>query len=284
MFQYIGGQSTYDLFETVSIIMTAILCLFFIKEKTTKLGLFSKHIVFFVSKRFSRAGKALKYFLAFVEWFALTVITVVIGLNNITFGDMVGTGANYFGTLFSFIILGFVFSVVIASNPMEQMDLATCLLPFRLIFLKIACFGQGCCWGIPWKYGLYNYHDDHPGNQVPVQAIEALLALAIFIFLLIYRKKAKTGTVFPMYIILYSATRFPVEFLSAAHEKIAGPFNTYHFLCIAGVAIGFIMLIIVNFFGDKMTAFFEKPHRKLNEKIAKYEEEKSIKFAKKTKR
>jgi signal transduction histidine kinase len=79
--------------------------------------------------------------------------------------------------------------------------------------------------------------------------------------------------------ILYSATRFPVEFLSAAHEKVLGPFNTYHFLCIAGIIIGLAMLLIVKRFGEKIAEIYEKPHEKFALKMAQKEEQKALNLA-----
>ena len=98
--------------------------------------------------------------------------------------------------------------------------------------------------------------------------ITPITANAIIFFLFFIRKKTKPGQLYPAYLIAYSATRFPVEFLSEAHEKILGPFNTYHFLCIAGVVIGLLMLLIVKFFGEKLYAFFEKPHEKFEAKVS----------------
>lgn len=266
MYRFFGEQDAYSLFNTIAVIATILISLLFVKYKTNELGLYSQHAVLYTSKKAPLLGTILKYFLAFIELSLLTTVTLIMVNFNYPFGDLVGTGANYFGGLFACGILGIVCSVIIMANPLKQMDIATLLLPMRLFFLKVACYLNGCCWGIEWEHGPYNNHYHHPGNQVPVQAIEAGLAIAILIFLLVYRKKAKPGTLYPMYMILYSATRFFVEFFSAAHEKILGPFNTYHFLCIAGVAIGIIMLIINHFFGDKMMTFFDKPHKKLEEK------------------
>ena len=161
---------------------------------------------------------------------------------------------------------------------MKQMDIVAPLLPLRLVFLKIACYFNGCCWGIPWEYGPYNHHYDHPGNQVPVQAIEAFWAFSIFVFLLIYRKKAKPGTIYPMYIILYSATRFCSEFFRR-EENVLWIFKRYHLLCLAGVTIGLVLLFIVKIWGNKIQNLFEKPHKNLDLKIAQYKNQQALKLA-----
>ena len=67
---------------------------------------------------------------------------------------------------------------------------------------------------------------------------------------------------------MYSVTRFPIEFLSEAHQKIWGPFNTYHFLCIAGVVYGLIIWFIVNQLGENISAFFDRQHEKIDARLA----------------
>jgi len=274
MHQFFGDLNAYDLFNNIGIYVAIISIFFLVKTKTKTMGLYSRYAIFYVSKKSLRAKKFLEYFLAFIELFCLTAISILVALLNTPFGDLIGTGGNYFASLFIFPILGTIFSVLIKANPLEQMDIVTLLLPIRLFFVKLACYCQGCCWGISWKYGPYNHHYDHPGNQVPVQAIEAFWMLLIFIFLLWYRKKAKTGTLFPIYMILYSVTRFFSEFFRN-EENVLWIFKTYHLLCLAGIAIGLIMLLIVKMFGEKITEHFENSHRKLDLKIAQHEEQKA---------
>ena len=157
--------------------------------------------------------------------------------------------------------------------------MATLLIPIQLVFLKLACFLNGCCWGIPWEHGLYNHHPHHPGKQVPVQAIEVLFALVIFIFLLWYRRKAKAGTIFPMFMILYSFTRFFSEFVTAAYPDIIGPFNMYQILCAIGFVIGLLLFFIVTKFGDKISDFFERLPNKLQAGMARKNEKREQEIA-----
>lgn len=268
---YFGELYAYDLFNSIGIYVALISSVFLVKAKTEMLGLWSRSAVFSVLKKSEKKANILKHVLSFVEIVLMSVVSIATALFNSPFGELVGTGANYFGNLFGFAILGTFFSVAIMANPMEQMDIVTILLPVRLFFVKIACFCQGCCWGIPWEYGPYNHNPNHPGNQVPVQAIEIFWVMLIFIFLLWYRKRAKKGTVFPMYMILYSATRFPIEFFKADYENILGPFKMYHFLCAAGFVIGLSFYLFAVKFGDRMFKFVDNKHEQLNIKIDMYE-------------
>ena len=183
---------------------------------------------------------------------------------NQPFGRLVGTGGNYFGLLTVVWLVVILISVLILSNPIKQLDLVAIFLPFRMIFTRLACFFNGCCWGIPWEYGPYNYHYDHPGNQVPVQAIESGFVLIIFLFLLWYRKRARPGTMFPMYLFLYSGLRFFNEFFTAADPDIIGPFNMYHILCAIGFVVGLVAFFVMRKYGEKISSAFD---RTVNNKI-----------------
>lgn len=266
MHQYIGGQWAYSFFNLIGFIIYMISSLFLFKSKSNTIGLWSKHAIWYGSRLHPIFGKCIKVVLILIETLIVASMHQLASSANRPFGALVGTGANYFAVLFILPVAWTITSCILAINPLKQIDISTISVPIHLIFIKIACYCQGCCWGIPWEHGPYNHNVYHPGNQVPVQAIEAVLAIVILIFLLIFRRKAKSGQIYPAFLIAYSVTRFPVEFLSAAHEKISRPFNTYHFLCIAGIAVGVIMLIINKYYGERMMEFFERPHKKLEEK------------------
>lgn len=180
------------------------------------------------------------------------------GVFNSSFGKLVGTGANYFALLFVNGAIYILYCCIVGINPLKQLDWATPSYPLALIFVKFACFAAGCCYGIEWEHGLYSYRNEK--YEFPVQLIELFWALAIFIFMMLYKKKAKTGTLFPIYLILYSSTRFFSEFLRR-EDNVLGILKVYHILCIIGVVVGVIGLIIVNKYGSIINAHFEKNYR-----------------------
>lgn len=278
MYRFIGEQTAYSYFNSLAITLTFILCLFFYKSKRNSISLFSRYAIYGVSKFSKILGIIVEIILVSVESLLVAGVLALSTNVNKPFGDLVGTGGNYFGLLSVVSIAVSAVSLVIVSNPLKQVDFASVLAPFMLIFVKTACFMNGCCWGIAWEHGFYNSHPDHPGYQVPVQAIEAFWALAIFVFFLWYRKKAKPGTMFPMYLILYSATRFCSEFFRR-EENVLGPFKTYHLLCMAGFVIGLILFLIMRKYGERMSDFFDKPHKKFELRIAQKEEQKALELA-----
>ncbi len=177
---------------------------------------------------------------------------------NRFFGEFFDTNANYFGTLAVVPLLWVLLSVYYGHNPLKKLDFMTLCLPIYLVFAKVGCFMAGCCRGIPWEYGPYNevYGQE---RQVPVQLIEATLALIIFFILKAYKKKAKDGTVFPVYVILYCSTRFFSEFLRAS-KNVFGPLKMYQILCIAGLVYGIILLPVVALIRNKIAIYYDKKY------------------------
>ena len=197
---------------------------------------------------------------AIIEIVIMTLIVILCLSNlNVMFSKVVGTGMNYFGTLYTISAIFCLLFVILKTNPLKQMDFLATAFPLTMIITKLACFCSGCCNGIEWKYGLYNHGMEE--YQVPIQLIEALWALLIFIYLRKYQKTAKPGTMFPMYTILYCSTRFFSEFLSGEPNTF-GIFKTYHILCAIGIAYGLLQYFVAVKFGDKITNYYDNKSKK----------------------
>lgn len=269
MYRFFGETDAYSLFNTLARVLTIVASLFYFNIKKDSISSYSKILINFVGQKRIVIGKIkvekiVEFILVSVELLIMGYLPSLAAKVNRPFGSLVGTGGNYFGLLTVVWLVVILISVLILSNPIKQLDLVAIFLPFRMIFTRLACFFNGCCWGIPWEYGPYNYHYDHPGNQVPVQAIEAGFVLIIFLFLLWYRKRARPGTMFPMYLFLYSGLRFFNEFFTAADPDIIGPFNMYHILCAIGVVVGLVTFFVMRKYGEKISSAFD---RKVNNKI-----------------
>ena len=269
MYRFFGETDAYSLFNTLARVLTIVASLLYFNIKKDSISLYSKILINFVGQKRIVIGKIkiekiVEFILVSVELLIMGYLPSLAAKVNQPFGRLVGTGGNYFGLLTVVWLVVILISVLILSNPIKQLDLVAIFLPFRMIFTRLACFFNGCCWGIPWEYGPYNYHYDHPGNQVPVQAIEAGFVLIIFLFLLWYRKRARPGTMFPMYMFLYSGLRFFNEFFTAADPDIIGPFNMYHILCAIGFVVGLVAFFVMRKYGEKISSAFD---RTVNNKI-----------------
>lgn len=260
--EMIFGIRAYDFFNTFGAVLSVLVGLFFVKSRINNPNI---HYMFFRTL-VNRNNKIVKYIYSVVLSLIMSVLAVSSTSFNWPFGELVGTGANYFGALFTIPAIMFLSSVIFLENPLKNSDITTITLPLFLVFVKIACFCQGCCYGIPWEYGLYNNHPKHPGYQVPVQLIEAGLAALLFVVLLIYRKTiynkgGKDGTIFPLYLALYSFTRFFSEFFRN-EPPVFGFLKTYQILCIIGFVAGVVLFVLACKFNKPITSLFMKLEKK----------------------
>ena len=153
--------------------------------------------------------------------------------------------ANYYGTLTAWMIVVTLLSLLFKINPLKAHDVLTIALPTQLFFAKLACFFHGCCSGFELP-GSFYFNQKTGRYEFPVQLVEALVALALFFFLIWYKKRNKIpGSVFPMYIVLYSASRFLTEFLRADFPNVLGPFDAYQIMSFVFLLIGLLIFYFV---------------------------------------
>lgn len=84
---------------------------------------------------------------------------------------------------------------------------------------RLGCFLFGCCFGIPTNSWLgISFPEDSPAGVVgvsviPTQLISSLVSTGIFCVLIIVRRYRRfKGEIFWLYVILYSVSRFTIEF------------------------------------------------------------------------
>ena len=125
------------------------------------------------------------------------------------------------------------------------------IIPLFHAFGRIGCAINGCCYGIEY-HGLfaitYTEANINPGisddiadfSRFPIQPLEAVIELLIFLLLLmLYKKTRDRYSLTSIYLLIYSVIRFLDEFLRGdAARKIWGPFSTSQwisliiFLCV----------------------------------------------------
>ncbi len=105
------------------------------------------------------------------------------------------------------------------------------------------CFFSGCCWGtpteLPWAVTFpeiaRRMHAGLPGVPIhPTQIYLSLNSLAILgILVLLYRRKRFHGQIITVYVMLYTITRFFMEFVRGDAERgfvLGGRLSTSQFL------------------------------------------------------
>lgn len=116
---------------------------------------------------------------------------------------------------------------------------------------RIGCFFAGCCYGREtdaW-YGITFRNSQFAPNGVsliPTQLISSAGDFFICAILLFYAKqKPKTGRVASMYLVLYGAGRFAVEFLRNDYRGSIGLLSTSQLISIGIVALGALLFVTV---------------------------------------
>jgi phosphatidylglycerol:prolipoprotein diacylglycerol transferase len=120
---------------------------------------------------------------------------------------------------------------------------------------RLGCFAAGCCWGVecerPWAV---TFTDPEAHRLVgvplgvalhPTQLYEALAEGAIFAVLYrMWRRPHPDGRVIGAYLVLYSVTRFLVEFVRAHQQPnpFGGPLSNTQWIALALLAAGLWLL------------------------------------------
>ena len=116
---------------------------------------------------------------------------------------------------------------------------------------RLGCFAAGCCWGtacyLPW--GVRFRSDfaapvplDKPLH--PVQLYESAANFVVFAILYkVFNRAHRAGTVIGLYLVLYSAVRFAVEFFREHEQSLVGPFSLTQWLALALFVLGAVLLI-----------------------------------------
>ena len=172
--------------------------------------------------------------------------------------------ANYYGNLTAWLIVLFILPKVFRVSSLKVMDLLSPGLPICLSVAKLACAFQGCCFGFEME-GSFYYNQDTGRYEFPIQIVEALTALGLFIFLTFYKKRNRlTGSVFPIYLILYSISRFITEFFRADFPNIFGPFDAYQVMSFIFLIVGcglLYFLWIYKYESDKRDRLVKSNHK-----------------------
>ena len=264
MYEYLTdtGIEMYNIFNFISIFALVVMNMSLLRKKSSLMSYASQKFISRLPIEKKQSFYCKPLFTAFIEMFLISLVQYgPVGLITQLFGKLLNTGNNYFGVQYVVPFFLMIFFYIIKVPPLRQLDMITPAYAISLVFVKIACFCDGCCNGIEWGQFFYNTQTER--YEFPVQLVESALALLIFIFLMCYRKKAKEGTMFPIFLIVYSSTRFFSEFLRG-EENILWIFKTYHLLCIAGVILGITELILVQKYKDRINKFYEpKPAPKI---------------------
>ena len=143
-----------------------------------------------------------------VEVFSILGAIILFKIENINRSS--GLGFSFFGTVIFLPLFMFVFSIIYKKIPYKKlMNYISITIPLELAIIRIGCTICGCCYGILFPFGI------HYGEAIrfPVQLMEAILDIGIFMFLLINESKNRIKSNFYIiFIFTYSIIRLLCEF------------------------------------------------------------------------
>ena len=231
----------YDVLNIISVFMVLLYGLLRYKEKKDLLGGVSRSAMSYLASKGCR-----RPWTSVAFWVVLETILVAAAqfaaYMNWPFGDLFNTGANYFGLLLAAPFLVGLVCFLMRIDYLAQYDLVTPAYPLALFFSKLACYFAGCCRGFAWDGGIYNPITKL--TEFPAQLVEMAMALVLFVLMEVCRGKLKKGTMFPVYMMVYSGTRFFTEFLRCEPRVFHG-LKTYQLLCLGGLLVGALEYLLV---------------------------------------
>lgn len=154
--------------------------------------------------------------------FAITQIPWL--LNNFSIENLLllipESGYVFYGGLFGFIFALYIISKNNTEYRKKLFTLITPAFPLFHIFGRIGCFLAGCCYGKELSNSFFILNIEI--NRIPVQLIEALVELIIFVVLCVIERKKEEVNLLEVYLILYALARFSLEFLRG--DEVRGIF------------------------------------------------------------
>lgn len=184
-----------------------------------------------------------------------------------------------YGGVIGGVLANVIYFKIIKKDFLPYFDLVMPQVALGQAIGRIGCFFAGCCYGRETSLPIgFTYHtsDFAPTGValIPTQLISCVGDLIIFVVLLLYakRKEAK-GTVGALYLMLYSAGRFFIEFLRGDEERgNIGLFSVSQFIAIVVFFCGLLLYIIFTKKGQQQIEESEKDKETEDEEMLDTEE------------
>ena len=169
---------------------------------------------------------------------------------------LLGGGANYASGVLLFFAVFLPLTKLFPGNgkPTQQLEFVMPALALAHTFNRVACFLDGCCFGIPSRLGVI-YPDTAPASTIygagerifPNQLLESSVMLLCFVLLLVLRAKGKRTL--PIFPLVFGATGFLLGFgMDHSYELLKPMFGfTYPtpFTHLLVFFVGVVFLLLV---------------------------------------
>lgn len=153
--------------------------------------------------------------------------------------DFLAAGFSSIGAAFGYVLGTIVFILIYPKGEIPMFRVTVLVLPLMYSIAKFGCFTVGCCHGIPYDGPfcvMYENQIIHTGNVFPIQLLESIVFLMIFLICLgVYFSKS-SDYVFPLLVILCTTAKFIAEFFREDHPESF--FSVNQILCVLALCIG----------------------------------------------
>ncbi len=152
-------------------------------------------------------------------------------------------------------ILGFITAIIYLRSKKQEIwkwaDVFAPAIALGQFVGRIGCLMAGCCYGryctLPWAITFRDPNSLAPLNVPlhPTEIYHSLAGLVTFFVLCILKPRVKaTGTIFGIFLVLYGAFRFIIEFFRGDYRPMLGPlsFTQWTAMVLAFIGIGLIIL------------------------------------------
>ncbi|MDO5382465.1 MAG: prolipoprotein diacylglyceryl transferase [Eubacteriales bacterium] len=144
------------------------------------------------------------------------VIAMIPSMDVITLGEimyyLLYGGIVFYGGLFGVLIGVIVVSKIKGRHALPVLNMIAPAIPLFHCFARIGCLLAGCCYGIPWMWGVIMENEPYV-VRFPVQLIESICNIFIFCLIMIYSKIRKSDDDnLKIYLCTYAVCRFILEF------------------------------------------------------------------------
>lgn len=159
------------------------------------------------------------------------VLYILENLSEVVENGVTWSGFSFFGAVFLVPPLMAIFGLFFRLTPQESINASAPCGNAMIGSIRIGCFLNGCCGG--WV--------NASGFRWPTQAIESIGDFIILFFLLQMEKKGNHH-IYALFMLCYSALRFPIEFMRDTPKDWFGLSHGQWFAIAAAIVAGIILV------------------------------------------
>lgn len=158
-------------------------------------------------------------------------------MNDIPGQTFFQAGLSSYGGLIGGILGGIIIWIITKNKA--YMDISVLSLPLMYAIGKIACHSAGCCYGIPFTYGITTPEADH--LVFPVQLTETIVFAIIFVVAIYLYIKDKKNVIY-ITVIASALAKAGLDFLRDSHiNQVVSPNQIMSVVAIFAVIVVWII-------------------------------------------